>query len=172
MASKRMFAKNIIETDDFMDMPMPTKALYFLLGMEADDEGFVSPKRVIRIYGGNEDDLKVLIAKGFVIQFKSGVVVITDWHENNYLDKNRMRETKYQAEKALLSLSANKYHMLNKSLTSAKQSLNQYSIEEYSIDKIRLDKNSIFSEAKASGFQGKPNKKNKWEEMKQKYGKN
>jgi hypothetical protein len=60
MAQKRMFDKGLLETDDFMDMPMSTKALYFLLGMEADDEGFVSPKRVFRLYGGTEDDLKVL----------------------------------------------------------------------------------------------------------------
>ena len=83
MAQKRMFDKSIIETDEFLDMGMPTKALYFLLGMEADDEGFVSPKRVMRIYGGNDDDLKVLIAKKFVIKFESGVVVITHWTKNN-----------------------------------------------------------------------------------------
>lgn len=112
-----MFDKGLIETDAFMDMPMPTKALYFLLGMEADDEGFVSPKRVMRIYGGNEDDLRVLIAKEFVIQFESGVVVITDWHENNYLDKNRMKETKYQGERKLLALSSGKYKRLNVCLT-------------------------------------------------------
>ena len=132
MASKRMFGKNIIETDNFMDMPMPTKALYFLLGMEADDEGFVSPKRVMRIYGGNEDDLKVLVAKGFVIQFESGVIVITDWLENNYLDKNRLKETKFQAEKALLACSSNKYQLLNNCLTNVKP-------VEIRLDEIRLD---------------------------------
>ena len=128
-----MFDKGLLETDAFMDMPMASKALYFLLGMEADDEGFVSPGRVMRIYGGNPDDLKVLIAKNYVIQFKSGVIVITDWNENNYLDKNRIKETKYQAEKQLLTLSSNKYRMLNKSLTDVKPMLNQYSIGEYSI---------------------------------------
>ena len=141
MARKRMFDKGLLETDAFMDMPMPTKALYFLLGMEADDEGFVSPKRVMRLYGGNDDDLKVLIAKSFVIQFESGVIVITDWHENNYLDKNKVVETKYQAEKQLLTLSSNKYHKLNQSLTKVKKKLTQYRIEEN-----RREENSISSE--------------------------
>ena len=125
-----MFDKSIIETDVFMDMSMPTKALYFLLGMEADDEGFVSPKRVMRIYGGNDDDLKVLIVKGFVIQFDSGVVVITDWKENNYLDKNRIKPTQYQNEKKTLELNKNKY-MLNRCLTDVQPV--EKSIEEKSI---------------------------------------
>ena len=146
MARKRMFDKGLLETDAFMDMPMPTKALYFLLGMEADDEGFVSPKRVMRLYGGNDDDLKVLIAKSFVIQFESGVIVITDWHENNYLDKNKVVETKYQAEKQLLTLSSNKYHKLNQSLTKVKKKLTQYRIEENSIVENRIEEKSKISE--------------------------
>ena len=150
MAQKRMFDKSIMETDSFMDMPMPTKALYFLLGMEADDEGFTSPKRVMRIYGGNDDDLKLLMAKGFVINFKSGVIVITNWYENNYLDRNRIKETKYQAEKAMLGLSNNRYSLiskenkplLNNGLTDVKRPFNQYSIEESSIEENRIEEKS------------------------------
>jgi hypothetical protein len=143
MAQKRMFDKGLLETDAFMDMPMPTKALYFLLGMEADDEGFVSPNRVMRIYGGNVDDLRVLISKNFVIQFESGVIVITDWKENNYLDKNRIKETKYQNEKKLLALSSNKYIMLNKGLTDVEP-------EESRIEQNRVVENRI--EKKKSRF--------------------
>lgn len=99
-----MFDKAIIQTDRFMDLSMSSKALYFLLGMEADDEGFVSYKMVMRIHGGNEDDIKVLVAKGFLIMFDSGVVVVTDWHTNNYLNKTRIKPTRYQAEKIQLSL--------------------------------------------------------------------
>lgn len=138
MAQKRMFDKSIIETDEFMDMTMSTKALYFLLGMEADDEGFVSPKRVMRIYGGSDDDLKILVAKNYCIAFKSGVVVITNWHENNYLDKKRVKETRYQAEKKLLALTNGKYTMLNNSLTDVKQMLRENRIEEN-----RIEQNSI-----------------------------
>lgn len=99
-----MFDRAIIDTDNFMDLPVSGKALYFLLGMEADDEGFVSPKRVMRIHGGNDDDLKVLIIKKLVIPFRSGVVVITDWHTNNYLDSRRVKPTRYQTEKSQLTL--------------------------------------------------------------------
>ncbi len=120
MAQKRMFDRAIIETDRFTDLSMSSKALYFLLGMEADDEGFVSPKRVMRIYGGNDDDLKVLVAKEFLIPFESGVVVITSWHENNYLDKNRLKSTKYQEERKLLSLTPNRMYEFNKCLADVK----------------------------------------------------
>ena len=143
MAQKRMFDKSIIETDEFMDMTMSTKALYFLLGMEADDEGFVSPKRVMRIYGGSEDDLKILVAKNYCIAFKSGVVVITNWHENNYLDKKRVKETRYQAEKKLLALTNGKYTMLNNGLTDVKQMLRESSIEENRIEENRIEENRI-----------------------------
>jgi len=135
-----------------MDMPMPTKALYFLLGMEADDEGFVSPKRVMRLYGGNEDDLQVLIAKKFVIQFKSGVIVITDWKENNYLDKNRIKETKYQAEKSLLALSRNKYYMLNDCLTNVKP-------EESRVEESRVEERRIISKTAVAVLDTSTNKK-------------
>jgi hypothetical protein len=143
MAQKRMFDKSIIETDEFMDMSMTTKALYFLLGMEADDEGFVSPKRVMRIYGGSEDDLKVLIAKNYCIAFQSGVVVITNWHENNYLDKKRVKTTRYQTEKKLLALEKGKYKMLNNSLTDVKQMLRENRIEENRIEENRIEENSV-----------------------------
>ena len=79
-----MFDLEIINQDSFLDLPMESKALYFLLGMEADDEGFINPKKVLRLYGGTEDSLKVLIAKNFIIPFSTGVIVITDWKRNNY----------------------------------------------------------------------------------------
>lgn len=99
-----MFDRAIIDTDKFMDLAMSAKALYFLLGMEADDEGFVSYKKVLRIHGGNEDDVKLLVHKRFLIGFPSGVVVITDWNTNNYLDKNRIKTSTYNKEKSALTL--------------------------------------------------------------------
>lgn len=152
-----MFDKSIIETDEFMDMSMTTKALYFLLGMEADDEGFVSPKRVMRIYGGSEDDLKVLIAKNYCIKFESGVVVITNWHENNYLDKKRVKATRYQAEKKLLALEKGKYKMLNNGLTDVKQMLRENSIEENRIEENSIEQkhNLAYARLLAKGEQTK-----------------
>ncbi len=99
-----MFDRAIMETDNFLNISLTAKALYFLLGMEADDEGFVSPKRVIRLYGGETGDLKNLVDAELIIPFKSGVVVITDWHTNNYLDSRRAKPTRYQDEKSQLSL--------------------------------------------------------------------
>lgn len=127
-----MFDRAIIDTDRFMDMPISAKALYFLLGMEADDEGFVSYKKVLRIHGGNEDDVKLLIFKEFLIHFPSGVVVITDWNSNNYLDKNRFKPTEYQKEKVLLSLTEGRKYVLNNGLTNVKPE--EYRGEEKSIE--------------------------------------
>lgn len=149
MARKRMFDSEIISQDTFIDLPMEAKALYFLLGMEADDEGFVNYKKVLRLYGGMEDSIKILAMKGFVIPFKSGVVVITDWNINNYLDKNRVTKTIYQNEKKLINFnqSTKKYEMLLDPLNSSvKHSLNncltrieENRVEENSIEEISVD---------------------------------
>lgn len=137
MASKRMFDKDVIGIDDFLDLPMEAKALYFLLGMEADDEGFINPKKVIRLYGGTEDSIKILILKRFLIPFESGVVVITDWKRNNWLDKRRIKETIYIDEKAQLTYNemTNKYEYL----ASAKQMLRENRIEEISTEENSIE---------------------------------
>jgi hypothetical protein len=130
MAQKRMFDRAIIDTDKFMDLSMSSKALYFLLGMEADDEGFVSYKKVMRIHGGNDDDIKVLLAKNFIIGFPSGVVVITDWNKNNWLDHRRIKPTEYQKEKSLLMVDEQKQYSLSDGLARVEESR----VEEYRID--------------------------------------
>jgi hypothetical protein len=131
MATKRMFDKAIIDTDRFMDLSMSSKALYFLLGMEADDEGFVSYKKVMRIHGGNDDDIKILIAKNFIIGFPSGVVVITDWNKNNWLDTRRIKPTEYQKEKTELYLLEDKTYSLSKCLARGEErSIEEKRIEE------------------------------------------
>jgi len=122
MAQKRMFDRAIIDTDRFMDLGMSAKAMYFLLGMEADDEGFVSFKKVLRIHGGNEDDVKLLIAKSFLLAFPTGVVVITDWNKNNYIDKNRMKPTEYLHERKMLGLTQDGKYEFNNGLTSIVES--------------------------------------------------
>ncbi len=144
MARKRMFDSEIIGQDKFIELPMEAKALYFLLGMEADDEGFVNYKRVLRLYGGMEDSIKILAMKGFIIPFKSGVVVITDWNINNYLDKNRVTKTIYQSEKKQLNFNqiTKKYEMLFNPLNSSvKHSLNKCltSIEENRVEENRVE---------------------------------
>lgn len=145
MARKRMFDIDIINQDSFFDLPMDAKALYFLLGMEADDEGFVSPKRVLRLYGGTEDSLRVLAAKEYIIPFKSGVIVITDWKRNNYIDKNKAKPTIYKEEKKKLMYDSEnqKYISLEKVKPKFRKSLEKVNIEENSIEENRVDKNSI-----------------------------
>lgn len=99
MANRRMFAKTIIDSDAFLDMPLSTQALYFHLSMRADDDGFINnPKKISRMIGCAEDDLKLLIAKKFLLHFESGVVVIKHWLIHNQLRKDRYTPTNYQDE--------------------------------------------------------------------------
>lgn len=108
MAQRRMFSLAVVDTDNFLDMPQSTQNLYFHLGMRADDDGFVaSPRKIIKIIGAASDDLKLLITKGYIIPFENGVCVITDWHQNNYLQKDRYKETVYTTEKSLLQKQKN-----------------------------------------------------------------
>lgn len=108
MAEKRMFTQKIIDSDAFLDMPLSTQALYFHLNMRADDDGFVNnPKRIQRTIGASDDDLKLLIAKRFVIGFNSGVIVIKHWRMHNTLRKDRYNPTQYQDELSLLDVKEN-----------------------------------------------------------------
>jgi hypothetical protein len=113
MAERRMFAKTIIDSDAFLDMPMSTQALYFHLSMRADDDGFINnPKKIQRMIGATEDDLKLLIAKNFIIVFESGVIVIKHWKIHNYIQKDRYKPTVYQEEKEQLELKDNGIYTL------------------------------------------------------------
>lgn len=155
MAQKRMFDRAITETDQFTDMPMSSKALYFLLGMDADDDGFVSAKRVMKLHGAQEDDLNILLAKNYAIKFASGVVVITHWHKNNYLDQRRIRKTEYTNEKKMLVLRDGNYQFaapLSVRLASAKRplsvrlaSIEECRIEENRIEEFSVEKNAFFN---------------------------
>lgn len=108
MAERRMFAKIIIDSDAFLDMPLSTQCLYFHLSMRADDDGFINnPKKVQRMIGASDDDLKLLILKNFIIPFESGIVVIKHWKIHNYIRSDRYKQTVYQEEKALLELKEN-----------------------------------------------------------------
>ena len=113
MAERRMFAKTIIDSDAFLDMPLSTQSLYFHLSMRADDDGFINnPKKIQRMIGSSDDDLKLLIAKNFIIPFESGIVVIKHWKIHNYIRNDRYKETVYQEEKRLLETKENKTYTL------------------------------------------------------------
>ena len=108
MAERRMFAKTIIDSDMFLDMPLSTQSLYFHLSMRADDDGFINnPKKIQRMIGASDDDLKVLVMKRFILPFDSGVVVIKHWRMHNYIRNDRYKETVYQDEKSQLLLKEN-----------------------------------------------------------------
>ena len=108
MADKRMFSLKIVDSDLFLEMPLSSQCLYFHLSMRADDDGFVNnPKKIIKIIGANEDDLKILIAKGFVIVFEQGIIVITHWKINNFIRKDRYKPTLYENEVQSLSQTKN-----------------------------------------------------------------
>ena len=137
MAERRMFAKTIVLSDAFLDLPMSARCLYFTLGMFADDDGFVNaPRAIMRQCGSSDDDMKLLIAKKFVIIFDSGVIVIKHWRINNYLQKDRIQPTKYIDEKAMLSIDEKGGYTKNAMYTDTVYT-------QDSIDKDRLDKDSI-----------------------------
>ena len=113
MAQRRMFSRKITETDRFLEMPLSSQALYFHLNMGADDEGFIDKAKTIqRTIGASDDDMKLLIAKGFLIPFDSGVVVIRHWRIHNYIRSDRFQSTLHQDEKTQLEYDHSKTAML------------------------------------------------------------
>ena len=113
MAERRMFAKTIIDSDAFIDMPVTARLLYYDLSMRADDDGFVnSPKKIMRMIGASQDDLSVLIMKKFIIPFDSGIVVIKHWRIHNYIRKDTYNSTPYKDEIGSLELDENKAYRL------------------------------------------------------------
>lgn len=148
MAERRMFAKTIIDSDAFLDMPTSSQALYFHLAMRADDEGFINnPKKVQRIVTCSDDDMKLLVAKKFIIPFESGIVVVKHWRIHNYIRGDRLTQTVYRKERELLSLKDNESYTLNGELSENCQSdVRQLPVSCPSSDglgKVRLGKDRL-----------------------------
>lgn len=145
MAERRMFAKTIIDSDAFLDMPITARLLYYDLGMRADDDGFVnSPKKIMRAVGASTDDINILIAKKFVIPFENGVVVIKHWRVNNYIRSDRYNETKYIDQKEALSVDERGiYHVENPSMLPSGIPAVYQRYPQVRLDKDRLGKDSI-----------------------------
>lgn len=154
MAEKRMFSKQIIDSDAFLEMPLSTQALYFHLSMGADDDGFLNnAKKVMKIIGANQNDYDLLVAKSFIIQFSDGICVIKHWRINNYLRKDRYTETIYQEEKAMLTMQPNGRYSLKDSIREMDDfpvgiPLVDRSDTQNRIEKNREEKNSIYSAEK------------------------
>lgn len=157
MAERRMFAKAIIDSDAFTEMPTSARLLYYDLGMRGDDDGFVnSPKKIMKMTGASDDDLKILIAKKFILPFESGIIVVKHWRINNYLRNDRYRETTYLEEKSLLKIEDNGAYTFNKSpdfphgipkiesgIPPVSQPETQISIGKVSIDQVTIPEEKI-----------------------------
>ena len=148
MAEKRMFANSVIDSDRFLEMTISSQALYFHLGMKADDDGFVSsPKKIARVLRCSDDDLKMLVAKNYIIPFDSGVVVITDWNINNTLRADRRKKTICTNEQALLAQDkSGRYFLGNKRLAGECQTNDGQMTDKspHSIEECSIEKDSLF----------------------------
>jgi uncharacterized phage protein (TIGR02220 family) len=150
MAERRMMSKKIIDTDNFLDMPQSTQCLYFHLLLRADDDGFIqSPKSIMRITGCKDDDLKLLIAKGFVIGFETGVIVIRHWRIHNYVQSDRYSKSELQEAKCV-ELKNKVYEVVEPPINpdntcmDTKCIQNGYNLDtQIRIDKIREEENRI-----------------------------
>ena len=150
MAERRMFAKSIIDSDAFLDMPLSAQALYFHLSIRADDEGFVgNPKRICSMIGASEDDYKLLIVKRFLLVFPSGVVVIKHWKIHNYIQSDRCKPTTYMEERATLSLDGKKAYVERVDTPCIQ---NGYSSDtQVRLDKVSIGEDRLIEENAASG---------------------
>lgn len=142
MAERRMFAKSIVLSDAFLDMPLSARCLYFTLGMLADDDGFVgSPKSIMRQCGASQDDMVVLLQKRFLLAFESGVIVIKHWKINNYLQNDRHKDTTYVEE--LETLALDKKGAYTEKNKDDKDGVYTECIQDVYTDKDRLGKDRI-----------------------------
>lgn len=148
MAEKRMFAKRIIDSGNFLTMPLSAQALYFHLNMRADDDGFLDNAQQVQQYvRASEDDLKILLAKGYLIPFDSGVVVIRHWRIHNYIRKDTYHETFYSEEKSMLVEKPMKPYELKDFPDPSTTRPRPVDVDKISIDKNRLDKSRVEEDA-------------------------
>jgi hypothetical protein len=151
MSSKRMFNTQIVDSDAFLSMPLSSQALYFHLGMSADDDGFLNnPVQIARAINASQDDMNLLLLKKFVLRFDTGVMVIKHWKINNYIRSDRYKPTLYQDELRQLEVKPDGGYRLIGVLENEKTPINTQVLPngyqnatEIRLDKIRLDKISI-----------------------------
>ena len=145
MAERRMFAKSVIDSDMFLDMSLSTQALYFHLAMRADDDGFVNnPKRIQRMIGASDDELKILIAKQYIFPFESGVVVIKHWKVHNYIQKDRYHPSTLSEKQLLKVNNDNTYEVLD--TECIQPCIQDGNIGKVRLGKVRLDNNILSGE--------------------------
>lgn len=139
-----MFSLQIVDTDAFLDMPISSQVLYFHLVMRADDEGFVSnPKKIMRLVGTGDDDMKILIGKRFLLSFESGVVVIKHWLIHNTIRMDRFNKTSYQKEKNTLLVSENKAYT---ELATIRQPKDNQLVTQVKLSKVKLSEDKLIKD--------------------------
>ena len=155
MANRRMFSKTVTESDPFFELSIEAMALYFVLGMSADDDGILNNlQRQTILYGISKNALKELIEKGFVIELSNSIYAIAHWKINNGLRKDRYQPTKYKTEFERLGLKDNVYYLKTdngynmepngiQTVSNMEPQLDKTSIDKTSLDKTSLDKTSI-----------------------------
>lgn len=153
MAERRMFAKTIIDSDAFLDMPLSAQALYFHLSMRADDDGFVNnPKKIQRMIGASDDDCRLLVIKRFILTFDSGVIVIKHWKIHNYIRNDRYKETLYKEEMSHLVLTdKNAYTEADKTLGIPNDNQTVYQMDT----QVRLGKDRLGKDNKEKSIKKK-----------------
>lgn len=160
MAERRMFSKSIIDSDAFLDMSISARLLYYDLGMRADDDGFVNaPKKIMRIVGASEDDLRILAARGFLIPFESGVVALRHWRVHNCIKRDRYRPTRYLEEKNRLTLTQNGTYTTQPILPPVEPEWNQSGTIVEPQDRLgedRIGKDRIGKESAGKSGEGTP----------------
>ena len=154
MAERRMFAKTIIDSDAFIDMPVTARLLYYDLAMRADDDGFVnSPKKIMRMIGASQDDLSILAVKKFIIPFDNGVVVIKHWRIHNYIRKDTYSTTPYVEQLEQLELDENKaYRVKNNESSTVRPQVVNVPSTQVRLGKDSIGKDSIEKESKPKRF--------------------
>lgn len=144
MANKRMFSKDVTDSDAFIEMSSAAQALYFHLNQGADDDGFNNQVQMaIMKAHASADDLKILMAKSFVIRFESGVIVIKHWRLHNTLRKDRYTPTHYQEELSMLGIKENGSYTLCRQVVAEGLPNGCPSIDKVSVDKVSVVEDSI-----------------------------
>ena len=144
LANKRMYSKDVTDSDDFIEMSSAAQALYFHLNQGADDDGFNNQIQIamMKAHAGT-DDLKILMAKSFVIRFECGVIVIKHWRLHNTLRKDRHTPTNYQEELNMLGIKENGVYTLDCQPVAERLPSGCHSIDKSSVVESSIEENSV-----------------------------
>ena len=145
-----MISSKVVDTDNFLDLPATSQNLYFHLLMHADDDGFLgNPKTITRSIGAHQDDLKLLVEKGYLFVFEDGAIAIKDWFIHNYIPKDRYHETVYKEDKKKLEVTeTQQYRLVTRSpiVQDTKKEQDVNSLDTTCIQ----DDNNVYTEDKLS----------------------